>query len=323
LPSKESDGMRNFDLSDFEVDVDTLDFENSPSPLIYQMHKYELAHDEKLCAIMDIHEGNNWTEIILNDLVHRSRKEANTSYEVKGNRMSGKSYISRALKAINDHVHGKKGNIKDITFSRKDYVERNKTAKPGETLIIDDDFGFQTQTGSLRLQETINLVEQTFRIEEVSTIANSASVGLAHLHDFHLVAYDYDAKQMVNRAVVFTTSQLKGTYFSTPCAYVLLPVKRWLDPTIEREYKIKKKEFTDKVKKGLARKLQEDYDEIAEDSIKKFGWKTKKPTQDVLFVYVRREHPELANTEIMDIVQTLKVKMWEIHGTAKKEKQEE
>ena len=315
--------MRNIDISDFEVDIPSLDFRTTPSPLVAQMHRYELAHNERLNRILNLQTGNNWTEWVLKDLIHRSKKEANTSYEIKGMRMSGKSIISRALKSVNDYVHDVKPNIDDIVFSRKEYVERNKTAKPGETLIIDDDFGFMTQTGSMRLQETINLVEQTFRIEEVSTIANSASPQLAHLHDYHLVAYAYDEVQKVNWAVVYTTAQLEGTFFSRPCAFVLLPVGRWLDVTIERKYKEKKKAFTDAVKKGRARKLQDDYDEYVEASIKEFGWNTKRPPESVMFVYLRRKYPEMANTEISDLVQTLKTRMWEIHGTSKGKKDDD
>jgi len=283
------------------------------------MHLFEIRTNPQLQELLELGDGNDFTQDLISDLEWRADNGHNTVFEIKGPRGSGKSYLARGLKGLNDKIRGVKPSIKDIMFTRLEYVDGYGKANPGKTFVIDEDFGFQTQTGSLRIRETMALTEQTFRIEDISTIACSVAPSYAHLYDFFLLAYDYDVSHGINRAIVFNTSQMGG-FSARPIGYILFPTKKYLNPEIEREYQKRKKEFTTKVKEGKVRTLQEDYDKYADDLIKKFGWgkMDKKPPEAVMKVYLGREYPFLANTERMDILDTLKVRMYEIYGSSNK-----
>jgi energy-coupling factor transporter ATP-binding protein EcfA2 len=302
---------------DFDFDVGNLEF--SHSPLLNELHKLEIATDARLDAILDLNTGRNLTRKFIQDLEWRATHKHNVLINLRGVRGCGKSTFAQGIKGFNDELREQAGTIKEIVFSRKEYMECYKGAKPGELFIIDEDFGFQTQTGSFRIHESMMLAEQTFRIEEVSTIACSVAHSSPHLYDFDFLVYDYDAENGVNRAILFYSSQLNGGMFSRPAGYVLFPSKQFINRKLENHYLIKKKEFSTAVKLGKARTLQQDYDEIADAMIKKFHWDKleKKPTIDAYNVCLRREYPQMANTEMSDIVQTLKFKMWEIFGSAK------
>jgi len=287
------------------------------SPLINLLHTYELEQDDRLQRVLDIETGNNLTSVFVRDIEWRNRHESNYVLEIKGKRGSGKSTLARAIKALADKIRSKRGSIKDIVWTREEYMNEYKTAKSGQTFIIDEDFGFQTQTGAMRIRESLMLAEQTFRVEEVNTIACSVAHTYSHLYDFYLMAYDYDIKQGVNRAILFNTSQLSGL-FARPVGFILFPSVEFLNPTIEKAYKEKKKEFTTKVKQGKVRTLQEDYDRYTDECIIKFGWKQNRPTERMMKIYLRREYPHMANTERDDILDTLVVRMFEIHGSRKK-----
>jgi len=286
------------------------------SPLVNKLHKLEIAGDERLKAILDLEYGNDLTKDFLDDLRWRAENNHNHVTDIKGPRGSGKSTLARGIKCFCDKVRGIKTSIEDIVFTRDEYMKRYGSGKRGQTFIIDEDFGFQTQTGSVRIRESMMLAEQTFRIEEISTISCSVANSYAHLYDFSLLSYDYDAKNGINRAIVNNTAQL-NSYFARPVGYILFPTRKYLNPELEKHYQDRKKEFTKKVKEGKVRTLQEDYDAMAEQCIRKFKWNMQKPTERVMKVYLSREYPHMANTEQTDILDTLVVRMYEIHGSSK------
>jgi len=291
------------------------------SPLINKLHLFEWTVDPRLQTLLNVDKGNNFTNTFIEDMEWRANNGHNIVIDIKGIRGSGKSYLARGIKGLTDKIRGVKSHIEDIVFTRAEYMDCYSTARAGQTFVIDEDFGFQTQTGSLRIRESMMLAEQTFRIEEVSTIACSVAPSYSHLYDFYLLAYDYDVEHGINRAIVFNTSQLGGM-MARPIGYILFPTKKYLNPSIEKAYQEKKKVFTTKVKKGLVRTLQEDYDRYASDCVKKFGWDKSRPTERMVKVYLRREYPQMANTERDDILDTLIVKLYEIHGSKKGKKEE-
>jgi len=294
----------------------------SHSPMINAMHKYDGRLNPHLMEILDPVDGNNMTEVFFKDLEWRSKKEHNVVIEIKGVRGSGKSYLARGIKGFMDSTRKIKGNIKDIVFTRQEFIDGYSTAKLGTTFIIDEDFGFQTQTGSMRIRESLLLAEQAFRIEEISTIACSVAPTYSHLYDYYLLAYDYNVDLGLNRAIVFNTSQL-GIGLARPAGFILFPTRGFLDKQIEPQYIKKKKDFTAMVKAGKVRTLQEDYDTIAGKCIKKFGWESIKPTERVVRVYLKREYPYMANTEQTELLDTIMVRMFEIHGSSRGKKKDE
>ncbi|MEO0303958.1 MAG: hypothetical protein ABIM64_01720 [candidate division WOR-3 bacterium] len=283
------------------------------SPLINRLHLYEWENDPRLQNILDLENGNDLTDSFLDDLEWRAKNQHNIVIEIKGIRGSGKSFLARGIKTYQDKIRGMKSSINDIVFTRSEFLESYKKAKRGQTIIIDEDFSFQTQTGSLRLKESLNLAEQTFRIEEVSTIACSVAPVSSHLYDFYLVCYDYDIDNGYNRAILFNTSQINSVIYR-PAGYILFPTRKYLDKKLEEAYIKKKKKFTKIVKENRLRTLQDDYDEYAKKIIEKYGLNIRKPPVSYLKILLRREFPHFANTELNDILDTLKVFLYEIHG---------
>jgi len=312
--------MRYPDFDLFNIKAEDMTF--SHSPLLDALRKRELATNPRLLDLL-CDEETNFTMPFVEDLMWRAEHKSNILINLRGARGCGKSTLAQGIKGLNDHIRENKPSIDEIVFSRKEYMGCYKGATAGELFVIDEDFGFQTQTGSYRIHESMMLAEQTFRIEEVSTIACSVAHSSPHLYDYDLLVFDYNEDEGFNRAIIFSPA-IDGGVFARPTGYILFPSKQYIDKSIEKKYYAKKKEFSTAVKKGKARTIQEEYDEMAEFLIKKFKWDklAKKPSNDVYNVIMRREYPHLANTEMSDMIQTLKFKMWEIYGTAKKEKEE-
>ena len=314
--------MRYPDFSHFDFNTSHMTF--SHSPLLDALRKRELATNPRLLELLDpSNEETNFTREFVEDLIWRAEHKSNILINLRGARGCGKSTLAQGIKGLNDYIRENTPSIDEIVFSRKEYMNCYKGAKAGELFVIDEDFGFQTQTGSYRIHESMMLAEQTFRIEQVSTIACSVAHTSPHLYDYDLLVFDYNEEEGFNRAIIFNPS-IDGGMFSKPTGYILFPSKQFINKNIEKKYYDKKKEFSTAVKKGKARTIQQEYDDMADDLIKKYKWDKleKKPSTDVYNVILRREYPHLANTEMSDIVQTLKFKMWEVFGTSKKKDEE-
>lgn len=266
------------------------------SPLKNEMNLIRIAESPRLQMAL----SNDMTSTFLTDLEWRLKNEQNFNIFIEGGQGTGKSTLAREMKAFTDKLFGIKPHIDDISMSRREFLDRFKVSKQFWTLIIDEDYNFRTQVGSYRISEEFEFVEQSIRIESTNIISCSIA-SQPHLFTYKFEAFDIDRSLGLNRAIVYGGEN--RNYSMNPIGYIMLP-RSWLDPELERLYDIKKRAFVKKVKDASHRSLFKELDKMKTTFLTKYGGKGYliKPTIKIL---VRQEFPEISETEITELVDTI------------------
>ena len=284
------------------------DWSFTQSPLKDALHRLRIKEDPSLRLALK--PNRDLTTLFFKDLLSRAgagkkdaKKQRNFNIDVKGEQGSGKSTSARIIKAIVDKSFNKPSLIDDILFNRNALFERINTVKtPPHTIILDDDYDFHTQVGSARTREQMIFAEQALRAEGINFI--SCYVNMArHLFNFRLESFDIDIDQKANRLILYHSD---GGYFEKPVGHIILEAK-YLPAKLERDYSLKKKEFTNKVKSSRHRDVQADLDKKASlliDELKLQGVK-KALSKSLTRIHCRRNYPALSESELEELAVTM------------------
>ena len=271
------------------------------SPLKNKLHLLEIRKDAGLEEALRVNlSGWFWRDLAWRVKKGSEEEKRNANIVVKGEQGSGKSTVARVLKAFLDKQNGVESSIDDVIFTRKDFIERFKNCGGNDTIIIDEDFDFVTQIGSMRVREQLRFIEQAIRIEGINIVSCSVS-HTPHLFNYSLRAFDIDYEQQTNRVVLYDRAY--GTGWEEPVGFVLFD-RRVLDRELERQYLVKKLAFTSKVKLGINRDVQSFLDKLAQELIRRTNFDFSTP-KGVIKIACRRLYPDLSEVENVELIDTV------------------
>lgn len=267
-------------------------FEFTHSPLMNKIHWAQIHMNPFLKMAMD----NDLTDDFKADIIWRTQNESHFDIVVYGETGSGKSRLSQGIywlqtEAAKTYINSEiKIDVKNITFTRTEWLARNEVLTAGDTLIFDEDDQSAIGVGALRQLMEQEQIEKTLRQSQFNYIFNSPIIE-NHVEHYILKAFDIEYSRQLNRAILYKKDD---TGIIMPFGVIML--KRH---EIEG-YEEKKEKFRKSVQSRTMSDRFREYDDVAKALIDKFSIdKIKKIRTRKSFI--QRYFPRFTEEEVKEI----------------------
>lgn len=241
---------------------------------------------------------NDLTESFIQGLIQRIGIERkNITISIFGKARTGKSGFAMGIYHIIKQIQDGKEDVKDIIFTQEELKENKEKFSSGSTVIVDEDFRFNTGLGINSVNEFIDFVNQTIGIEQINILYVGVESQQPKVYArFEVI--DYNRKLRHTRAFCIDENGQPFGHIRIP-AYFL------------KGYEKKKLEFTGRVKNNQIRRNNEYIKEIAFKVAETLGDDLIEYSYDALKGYIRAEYASAGLSEsqlyaIFDIVLSIK-----------------